>query len=148
MKFTEITRDEYSAWKQIRMELYSALDDDYHNKEMETINSSDQWYCRLIKSDADEVMGMLEISYRNIVDGCISSPVPYIEGLYLYPQYRNNGYGTEILKMIITWCKEQGYTELATDAQIINTDAHRFYKSAGFEETDRVVEFRLDLTNV
>jgi aminoglycoside 6'-N-acetyltransferase I len=50
--------------------------------------------------------------------------------------------------MIITWCKEQGYTELATDAQIINTDAHRFYKSTGFEETDRVVEYRLELSNI
>lgn len=130
----------------MRMELYSALDDDYHDEEMEITNSSDQWYCRFIKNDADEVIGMLEISYRNIVDGCISCPVPYIEGLYLYPRFRNKGYGTEILKMIVAWCKEQGYTELATDAQIINTAAHSFYKSAGFEETDRVVEFRMELS--
>jgi aminoglycoside 6'-N-acetyltransferase I len=146
MKFSKINLEDFPAWKQMRIELYSALDDDYHNEEMEITNSSDQWYCRLIKNDADEVMGMLEISYRNIVDGCISSPVPYIEGIYLYPHYRNKGYGTEILKKIVTWCKEQGYTELATDAQIINSAAHRFYKSAGFEETDRVVEFRMALS--
>ena len=146
MKFSKIKLEDFPAWKQMRIELYSALDNDYHNEEMETINSSDQWYCRLIKNDADEVMGIIEISYRNIVDGCISSPVPYIEGLYLYPQYRRNGYGTEILKMIVTWCKKQGYTELATDAQIINTKAHKFYLSSGFEETDRVVEFRMVLS--
>lgn len=129
----------------MRMELYSALDDDYHNLEMETINSSEEWYCRFIKNETGDVLGMLEISFRNIVDGCISSPVPYIEGLYLYPQYRNQGLGAEILKMIAAWCYDRGYTELATDARIENIKAHEFYRSAGFEETDRVVEFRMEL---
>jgi aminoglycoside 6'-N-acetyltransferase I len=112
---------------------------------MDIINSSDQWYCRFIKNEAGEVLGLLEISIRNIVDGCISSPVPYIEGLYLYPQYRNQGHGTDVLKMIAAWYRDRGYTELATDARLDNTSALAFYKSAGFEETDRVVEFRLDL---
>ena len=43
------------------------------------------------------------------------------------------------------WCADNGYTELATDTELENTRAQSFYDSAGFEETGRIVQYRIDI---
>ncbi len=126
----------------MRKDLYRDLDDDYHDQEMENIFQNDKWNCRFLEDEGCLTIGLVEISSRNIVDGCLSSPVAYLEGLYLKPGYRGQGNGKKILNIILGWCKEKGFSELATDTELTNTNAQRFYKAIGFQETDRVVEFR------
>lgn len=145
MKLVQISRNEFPLWKKIRKNLYRTLDDIYHLKEMQSIFESDIWYCWFIEDENTQIIGLVELSSRNIVDGCLSSPVAYLEGLYLKPAYREKGLGKEVIRIILNWCKEEGFSELATDTELTNFKAQSFYKAVGFQETDRVVEFRIDV---
>jgi aminoglycoside 6'-N-acetyltransferase I len=71
--------------------------------------------------------------------------VAYIEGLYLKEEYRGRGLGKEAIRVILDWCREKGFSELATDAELGNVKAQHFYEAVGFQETDRVVEFRMEV---
>ncbi len=129
----------------MRKDLYRTLGDEYHLQEMENIFESDIWYCRFIEDENIQIIGLVELSSRNVVDGCLSSPVAYLEGLYLKSEYREKGLGKEVIKIILNWCREEGFSELATDTELTNTKAQNFYKTIGFQETDRVVEFRIEV---
>lgn len=145
MKLVSIKTEEFKLWSIFRLSLYSALENEYNVKEMESIHIDDKWHCQFIENDKGEKIGLVEISLRNIVDGCLTSPVAYLEGLFLIESERNKGQGTKVIKLIIAWCKSSGYEELATDTEINNTKAQKFYSKLGFEEVDRVIEYRLDL---
>ena len=129
----------------MREEVYGSLDDEYHNKEMEQIFLSNDWFCYFLTDEKNRIAGLIELSLRNIVDGCLTSPVAYLEGLYLKKKYRGKGLGKDAIKIVLNWCRKQGLSELATDTELTNLRAQNLYKTVGFEETDRVVEFRIDV---
>ena len=70
---------------------------------------------------------MVELSSRNIVDGCLSSPVAYIEGLYIEEKHRGKGAGKAAMIAIQNWCKQKGFAELATDTELENLKAQFFF---------------------
>ncbi len=145
MKLITIKRDDFSLWSKFRGEIYPLINKDYDLKEIENISASDLWKCWFIENEDGQRIGLVELSLRNIVDGCLSSPVPYLEGLYIIEPERGKGRGTDVIGMIKLWCQEQGYSELATDAELTNIRAQKFYEKLGFEQVDRVVEYRLEL---
>jgi len=83
MNLQEIKENQFPQWKKMRQEVYSSLDDKFHEKEMKQIFVSTDWFCCFLMSENNQVLGFTELSSRNIVDGCLSSPVAYLEGLYL-----------------------------------------------------------------
>lgn len=125
----------------MREKVYSSLDDEFHEKEMEQIFFREDWFCYFLSDESNKMLGLVELSSRNIADGCLSSPVAYLEGLYLKKEHRGRGLGKEAVRIILTWCKEKGFTELATDSELTNINAQQFFKAIGFQETYRVVEF-------
>ncbi len=145
MKLTPILQEDFTLWSKFRSEIYPLLRPDFDSKEMEQIFHSDLWHCWFVEREDGERIGLVELSLRNIVDGCLSSPVPYLEGLYLIETERRKGRGTRVIEMIIIWCQEHGYLELATDAEFTNICAQEFYQKLGFEQVDRIVEYKLKL---
>ena len=129
----------------MRSELYSSLSGEFHVEEMEKIFNSSEWYCQFIEDKNNRVLGFIELSSRNVVDGCLSSPVAYIEGLYLKSEFRGKGLGKEIINIILSWCREKDFSELATDTEQNNSKAQEFFQAVGFQETYRVVEFRIEV---
>ncbi len=145
MKLVAIQSDQFALWKHMRKQIYPIIDDEYDDQEMLEIIVREDWFCYFVLNDNQDVMGLVELSSRNIVDGCLTSPVAYLEGLYLLPEYRGRGLGKKTMQMIMQWSKDKGFAELATDAELENEAAQQFYKAIGFEEVDRVVEFRIKL---
>lgn len=145
MKLVPIEKHQFPLWKQMRTEVYSSLDDDFHDKEMEQVIEREGWFCYFLTDEGNQILGFVELSLRNVVDGCLGSPVAYLEGLYLEKEHRGRGLGKEAMIAIFGWCREKGYKELATDSELSNLNAQAFYKALGFQETYRVVEFRIDV---
>ena len=50
-----------------------------------------------------------------------------------------------LIAAVEAWTREQGCTELASDALIDNAASHAAHAACGFEETERVVYFRKPL---
>lgn len=102
-------------------------------------------YLVLLARSADgEPAGFAEVSRRSdYVNGCEGSPVAFLEGIYVAPAYRRQGVARALVAEARAWTREQGIAELASDALLDNRDSHAFHRAIGFEETERVVYFRM-----
>jgi len=76
------------------------------------------------------------------VEGTDSSPVGYLEGIFVENEYRKLGYAKELLSECEKWAKEKGCTEFASDCELVNEESLHFHLSMGFEEANRIICFR------
>lgn len=89
------------------------------------------------------VQGFAEASLRyDYVNGCETSPVAFLEGIYVRPDCRDTGIGQALCLAVETWGRAQGCSELASDALLDNHASRAFHQAIGFDETERVVYFR------
>lgn len=128
------------------MELWPA-DRDEHLPEMQDCCEQAERYAQFVAySDAGEPQGLVEIALRSdYVNGTDSSPVGFIEGVYVRPRFRRLGIAARLMQTAQQWAREQGCTEMASDAALDNTTSHAMHLALGFEETERVVYFRKPL---
>ena len=90
-----------------------------------------------------EITAFAEVSLRrDYVNGCETSPVAFLEGIYVQTAHRRQGLGRELVAAAEQWGRGQGCAELGSDALLDNDLSHRFHSGAGFEETEQVVYFR------
>ena len=82
---------------------------------------------------------------HDYVEGTESSPVGYLEGVFVSEGYRKKGYAAELLSECEKWAKGKGCTEFASDCELDNADSFRFHMSLGFEEANRIICFRKNL---
>ncbi len=78
---------------------------------------------------------------RDYVEGTDSSPVGYLEGVYVAEDYRKQGLARELLNACEHWAKETGCTEFASDCELTNTESLKFHRNVGFEEANRIICF-------
>jgi aminoglycoside 6'-N-acetyltransferase I len=91
----------------------------------------------------DGPIGFAEASLRrDYVNGCETSPVAFLEGIYVMPHARRRGVGRALDAAVRAWAVARGCREYASDALLGNRDSHVFHAALGFEETERVVYFR------
>lgn len=79
---------------------------------------------------------------HDYVEGTDSSPVGYLEGIFVAEGYRKKGYATELLTECEKWAKEKGCNEFASDCELDNDDSLKFHIAMGFEETNRIICFK------
>ena len=85
--------------------------------------------------------GFIELNVRNYAEGSVSPKVPYVEGWYVDEDLRGRGYGRQLIKAAETWAIENGFNELASDAELQNPDSIAAHKALGFREVERIVCF-------
>ncbi len=144
LSIENVRPDQFGAWRRLRSMVYEDLDPEFDELEMANYYEAQDKECLLAIVD-QEVCGMIEVSLRNVVDGCITNPVGYIEGIAVLPSHRGGGVARALLARGEEWFRERGCSELATDAELDNVSAQRFHENMGFRETYRVVEYRKDL---
>lgn len=140
------TYENIDDWLNLRKAVYTDLEDSFHSSEISRFLNNPELNCFLHYIE-NEVTGFIEVTLRNIVDGCRSSPVGYIEGIFVKPSFRNKGIAKNLLDTATEWCIEQGCTELATDSELENIAAQKFHLNMGFEETYRIVEYKKKILN-
>lgn len=82
---------------------------------------------------------------HDYVEGTDSSPVGYLEGIFVTEGYRRKGYAVELLAECEKWAKEKGCSEFASDCELDNTDSLSFHMAVGFVETNRIICFKKKL---
>jgi len=78
---------------------------------------------------------------RDYVEGTQSSPVGYLEGIYVKPKYRRHGYAAKLLSACENFAAEKGCTEFASDCELHNAQSLLFHLGAGFKEANRIICF-------
>lgn len=95
-----------------------------------------------VAEENDECVGFAQCQLRHdYVEGTKSSPVGYLEGIFVKEEYRNKGYASSLLKVSEAWAKENGCSEFASDCELINNDSLMFHLKVGFEEANRIICF-------
>lgn len=95
-----------------------------------------------IKYDYGTPVGFAQCSIReDYVEGTSTSPVGYLEGIFVLPKYRFRGYGKVLLLECEKWAKENSCTEFASDCSIPATISYTFHLTNGFKEKSRIICF-------
>ena len=114
-------------------------------EDFEEIVQNEKSVC-FIKYIDDKTVGFAQCQLRtDYVEGTHSSPVGYLEGIFVEDKYRNKGYAKELLQECEKWAKEKGCTEFASDCELDNDDSFRFHRAMEFEEANRIICFKKDI---
>lgn len=127
-------------WAAMRRALWPDAD----NGDIVRILNEPARFVAFIAREADgRTIGFAEASLRHdYVNGCDTSPVGFLEGIYVLPPFRRRGVATSLVRAVEHWTLAQGASELASDALVDNVASHRMHTALGFQETERVVYFR------
>lgn len=79
--------------------------------------------------------------WHDYVEGTETSPVSYLEGIYVREAERGKGIARKLLKVCEDWAREQDCTEFASDCELTNVESQRFHQTVGFEEANRIVAY-------
>lgn len=90
----------------------------------------------------DEAVGFAQCQLRrDYVEGASTSPVGYLEGIYVAPAHRRRGIARALLARCEAWAREMGCAEFASDCELTNTDSLAFHLRVGFTEANRIICF-------
>jgi len=96
----------------------------------------------LLYQKDNQYVGFMYLSIRNdYVNGTDTSPVVFIEAIYVLPDHRQQGIGKEFIEYAEKYAAQKGITQLASDCFIDNNLSENFHKSCGFIEKERVICF-------
>lgn len=131
-------------WVSMRVGLFPNASHADHEREIAAILASRNQVAFAALSGTDW-LGFIELRQRDYAEGCDTSPVGYIEALWVAPPVRREGVARRLVDAAITWATARGYRELASDTPIENTPSRLVHEKLGFTEAERLVCFKLNL---
>ncbi|MEE1248269.1 MAG: aminoglycoside 6'-N-acetyltransferase [Lachnospiraceae bacterium] len=118
--------------------------DELETEFMKTLN--DKHSAFFIKYINNIPVGFSKCGLRtDYVEGTKSSPVGYLEGIFVKEKYRKKGYAKELLCACEMWAKEIGCIEFASDCELDNIGSFKFHMAMGFDEANRIICFKKNL---
>lgn len=148
MKIQRGTMEHVEPWTGLRAALWPDHSVQDHRADVVRtfLSGGDRAAAFLCQINQGETVGFAEATLRSdYVEGCKTSPVLFLEGIYVVPAYRQKGAARLLCDAVAEWGRSAGCSEFASDAQLDNVVSHRFHEALGFEETKRIVFFRKDL---
>ena len=96
---------------------------------------------------AEEVpVGYAQCQLRHdVVEGTETSPVGYLEGIYVKGEHRVQGHASRLMEACEKWAKDEGCIEFAGNCEAHDEDGYKFYTKLGFKEVKRIVCFAKSL---
>lgn len=146
MRFTifRCARADDAGWLALRAALFPRHGEATLRAEMAHFVAQPGRHAQFVAIDDEGApMGMSEVSLRDDpVPGTGSTPVAFLEAIYVVPQARRRGLARALVAQARAWGRERGCTEFASDALLANEASHAMHRALGFEETSRIVCFR------
>lgn len=141
------TSVEQPGWLSLRQQLWPHSSLTRHLTQMSEVLAAPNRFAQYIEYDSSGLpSGFVEASLRtDFVNGTSSTPVAFLEGLFVIPAARRRGIARALLGCVEHWAIEARCTEFAADARIDNLLSHRMYVALGFKESQRVVFFKKSL---
>ena len=88
-------------------------------EEFEELTCSADAVC-FIKYDGGIPVGFAQCQLRrDYVEGTETSPVGYLEGIFVLEEYRHRGYAKELLQSCERWARDKNCSEFASDCDLI-----------------------------
>jgi aminoglycoside 6'-N-acetyltransferase I len=130
-----------AGWLALRAALWPHVPARVHREEAEAIVA-----VALIAEVDGRVVGFAEAALRHeYVNGTHTSPVAFLEGLYVDRGHWRRGIARALVEAVERWARAGGCREVASDALLDNQSGILAHRALGFEETERVVFFRKEV---
>jgi aminoglycoside 6'-N-acetyltransferase I len=146
-----LAEDDVAAWASMRAQLWPEADPAQLAREAAAFAAAPHETVLIdavfVADRLGEVIGFLELAVRAFSDGCDSMPVPHVEGWYVSASERGRGVGRALVAAAANWARDRGFTELASDTEVSNERSRHAHTACGFEEVDRLVKYRMPLTD-
>ncbi len=95
-----------------------------------------------LAAEGEDTVGFAQCQLRHdYVEGTDTSPVGYLEGIFVREEYRKQGYAARLLQACENWAREKGCKEFASDCELENDASLAFHLKAGFTEANRIICF-------
>ena len=108
-------------------------------------------FVEMLRADGDQVfvaregeatIGFVHVSIRvDYVEGSTTSPVGFVEGIFVMEGYRGQGVSRQLVEAAGDWSLSKGCHELASDTELNNTDSQAFHERIGFREAGRTITY-------
>ena len=105
------------------------------------LTSSEQAAC-FLAYEQDTPIGFSQCQLRHdYVEGTETSPVGYLEGVWVDDGYQRLGVARALVDACEHWARDMGCTEFASDRELDNTASLAFHLALGFTEANRIICF-------
>lgn len=136
------TSTDVDQWLTLRKQLWPDCSDERHKKDIDEYLNNAKKCAMLAFVDDDIIAGLLEIALRHdYVEGCKTSPVAYLEGIFVSESHRGHGIAKKLIQHAEGWSIKQGCREMGSDAELTNHISIDMHKRLGFKECGRIVHF-------
>mgnify|MGYP000846734046 FL=1 len=141
----EVNKENLESWIQMGLLLWP----DHSFEEMKDIflgivhsEKETAFLCRV----GQAYVGFINVSVRvDYVEGSDSSPVGFVEGIYIKDSYRKQGIARRLMQKGEEWAFGKGCTQMGSDIEEHNGGSYDFHTSVGFQEANRIICFIKDI---
>ncbi|MBJ7536254.1 GNAT family N-acetyltransferase [Marinomonas transparens] len=140
MEIRKIKSSDAANWSALRIEFLPEIKD-ISQAEVKAFfagNNPNTQEVFVATSATKQFIGFIELNIRSNVPGSAQQETPYIEAWFVSPKYQGQGIGKRLIQAAEHWAIEQGFQELASDAQISNEKSICLHKKQGFKEIERI----------
>ncbi|MBP1853378.1 aminoglycoside 6'-N-acetyltransferase [Rhizobium halophytocola] len=148
LSISQANETDLNDWLPLRQALWGEETEPKRLKETmrELVRRGDRYCIFLARGPAGKALGFAEASLRlDYVNGCETSPVAFLEGIFVVPDARRGGCARQLVEAVTAWAMARGVSELAADVTIDNLVSQQMHEALGFQETERVVYFKKTL---
>jgi aminoglycoside 6'-N-acetyltransferase I len=135
------THADQEAWAHLRRALWPDAPLEYLRLDQTTLLANPHAAIFVASDSQGQLVGFLEARLRDVVEGCESSPVGYVEAWYVDPQVRGQKVGRALMHAAEEWARQQGCTEMGSDTWLDNGEGIAAHNRLGYFEVDRLVHF-------
>jgi aminoglycoside 6'-N-acetyltransferase I len=136
-----VSPDDFETWVIFSLALFPKASKTEMEADLHRINQLDKYQTFMAKMDG-QAIGYTTVTLRtDHVEGASTSPVGYMEAIYVLPEFRKLGVAKALYLQGESWCKKHGCSEMGSDTWHWKKDAQAFHKKLGFREEDILVHF-------
>src|SRR5689334_6797827 len=141
------TSVEHVGWLQLREALWPHCSPSAHLAEMRSFLAQPERFAQCVfYAEPQVAVGFIEASLRyDYVPGTESSPVAFLEGIYVAPAARCRGVAAQLVAEIERSARARWCGELASDTQLENVTSQQVHATLGFHEAELFVCFARSL---
>jgi aminoglycoside 6'-N-acetyltransferase I len=133
---------DFAEWARLRWALWPDCPPGRSKLEMRELMGSRRKFGVLVIDLGDgRLGGFVELALRDGVDGAARETTGFVEGWFVSPELRGQGWGRKLIAAAAKWARVRGMIELASDAELWNRASIAAHTAVGFRETFRVVQF-------
>ena len=128
------TINDVEPWARLRLALWPHHSLEDHRGELSRafLSENAEAVAFIARNAANEAVGFAEATLRHdYVTGCSSSPVLFLEGIYVRPVDRRKGIAGLLCNAVADWGKSLGCVEFGSDAQLENSASHALHAALG-----------------